>query len=109
MTDKLVEGTKADNGKARYDLLSNEFLEGISKVSTFGATKYEPWNWAKGLKYSRVFSALMRHLWAWHRGETNDKETGMPHLWHAGCCLMYLTHYEAKRRKYKDFDDRWKG
>lgn len=105
----LTEGTKDDADKVPYDLLSPEFLEGISKVLAYGAKKYEPYNWAKGIKYSRVFAALMRHLWAFHRGETNDKETNMPHLWHAGCCLMFLTHYEAKRRKYREFDDRWKG
>lgn len=105
---KLTEGTKNDDGKLPYDLLSVDFLEGITKVLAFGATKYEPWNWAKGIKYSRVFSAMMRHLWAWHKGEELDSETGLNHLYHAACCLMFLCHYQSNRRQYKGFDDRFK-
>lgn len=104
----LVEGIKHDDGKAAYHFLSVEFLEGIAKVSAYGADKYEPYNWAKGLKYSRVFSACMRHLWAWWRGEANDPDTNLSHLLHAGCCLMYLAHYESKRRRFRTFDDRSK-
>lgn len=103
----LKEGIKYDDGKPAYELLSSEFLDGISQVLTYGAEKYDTWNWAKGIRYGRVFGALMRHLWAFWRGEELDSETNMPHLWHAGCCLMFLTHYQAHKR-YKKFDDRHK-
>lgn len=102
----LSEGTKDDAGKIPMDLLSPWFLLGISEVLQFGAEKYEPYNWAKGIKYSRVYSAMQRHMWAFWRGEDLDDETGMPHLWHAGCCLMFLTHYEQRPHLYKEFDDR---
>lgn len=108
MTKPLTEGIKHDGNKAPFDLISVPFLEQIASVLAFGAKKYEAHNWRKGLKYSRVFSALMRHLWAFWRGETNDKETGLPHLAHAACCLMFLMHYESRRRKYITFDDRYK-
>lgn len=104
----LVEGTKYDEGKPTYELLSSEFLDGIATVSAYGADKYEVWNWAKGIRYGRVFGAMMRHLWAFWRGEENDQETNMPHLWHAGCCLMYLSHYEVNKDRYSKFDDRFK-
>ncbi len=104
----LVEGTKYDQDKTPYDLLSVEFMEGIAEVLKFGAKKYEPHNWAKGIRYSRVFSALMRHLWDWWRGERLDPETNLHHLFHAGCCLMFLAHYESRRRRYRIFDDRSK-
>ena len=45
----------------------------------------------------RVFGALMRHLWAWWAGETKDPETGISHLYHASCCLMFLAAYEARQ------------
>lgn len=102
----LAEGHKDDSGKVRMDLLSPDFLEGTAKVLTFGAEKYEPYNWAKGILYSRVFAALQRHLWAWQAGEENDQETNMPHLWHAACCLMFLTHYAAHPTTYHSYDDR---
>jgi len=104
----LTEGTKYDSDKLPFDLLSTDFLNGTCEVLAFGAKKYEPWNWAKGIKYSRVFAALMRHLWAFWRGETNDPETGIHHLFHASCCLMFLSHYESNRRKYRKFDDRYR-
>jgi dATP/dGTP diphosphohydrolase, N-terminal len=101
----LTEGTKHDTGKTPLDLLSPSFLNGVSEVLKFGAEKYEPYNWAKGIKYSRVFSAMQRHMWAFWSGEEFDAETGMPHLWHAGCCLMFLTHYEAHKDLYEEFND----
>lgn len=104
--DKILpEGTKYDQDKIPLDLLSPYFLEGIAEVLKFGAKKYGPYNWAEGIKYSRVFAALQRHLWAFWRGEELDKETNMPHLWHAGCCLMFLIHYEMFPERYEDFND----
>lgn len=89
-------GWKADNGKLPMHLLPPEFLTGTAAVLDFGARKYAPRNWEKGLEWSRVFSALERHLWAWWGGENTDAETGMSHLWHASCCMAFLVAYEAR-------------
>lgn len=91
------EGVKLDAGKPRYELLAPESLEGTARVLTFGATKYADRNWEKGMNWSRVFGALMRHLWAWWRGEEKDPETGESHLHHAACCIMFLQAYEARK------------
>jgi hypothetical protein len=93
----LKEGTKADDGKVPYELLAPELLEGVSRVLLFGARKYAPRNWEMGMAWGRVFGALMRHLWAWWRREETDVETGMSHLWHAGCCIMFLIAYEQRK------------
>lgn len=103
---RLSEGTKHDEEKIPVDLLSPGFLLGVSEVLRFGAEKYEPYNWAKGIKYSRVYAAMQRHMYAFWAGEDLDTETKMPHLWHAGCCLMFLTHYDLFPDIYKEFDDR---
>jgi hypothetical protein len=100
------EGRKDDIGKARMDLIAPEFLDGIAKVLTFGAAKYTERNWENGMKWGRCYAALQRHMWAWWGGEVNDPETGYPHLWHAGCCLMFLTAYEARE---SGTDDRWQA
>jgi hypothetical protein len=92
----MSEGRKDDSGKTPYHLLAPEMLEGVGRVLEFGAIKYEPRNWEKGMHWSRPFSALMRHMWAWWRGEKCDPETGMSHLWHAGACLMFLIAYEDR-------------
>lgn len=98
-------GKKYDGGKPRLDLLSSKALVAIAEVMTFGATKYGDNNWRGGIKWSRVFGALMRHAWAWWSGEDKDKETGLSHLAHAGCCIMFLLEYESTRR---ELDDRYK-
>lgn len=71
---------------------------------TFGATKYSAWNWAKGMKWSRLIGALLRHLLDWARGQKLDPESGLPHLWHALCCLVFLVVYEKRNLGE---DDRW--
>ena len=104
----MSEGTKYDVGKVRYELLPAEMLDGVSQVLTFGASKYDDRNWEKGMLWSRVFGALMRHLWAWWNPLTlsEDEETGMSHLWHAGCCIAFLITYEARG---VGTDDRYTG
>ena len=96
MSDKPV-GYKADEGKLPYDLIAPEALEELAKVLQFGAKKYAPRNWEKGMAWSRVFAALQRHLWAWWKGDSKDPETGFSHLSHALCCLMFLSAYEARK------------
>lgn len=101
--DKLSEGTKYDGGKAGVHLLPPGPLLEITKVLDFGATKYAPWNWSKGISWSRVYGATLRHLWAWYRGEDLDPETGLNHLAHAGGNLLFLLQYS---RTKTSFDDR---
>lgn len=107
-------GTKFDGGKVRIELFPGDALWAISQVLTFGAIKYTARNWEKGISWGRVFGALMRHLWAWWQGRTPttknflfgdlDPETKFSHLWHAGCCLVFLISYEI--RGQVEFDDR---
>jgi hypothetical protein len=53
-------------------------------------------NWRKGMAWHRLFGAALRHLWAWYRGEKADPETGLSHLAHAACCVLFLLTYELK-------------
>jgi hypothetical protein len=92
-----AEGRKDDGGKLPWHLLPSDAVEEILKVLAFGAAKYEPRNWEKGMAWSRPFAALMRHMWAWWRGEKADPETGLSHLAHAGCCLLFLLAYEQRK------------
>ena len=86
-------GLKKDHGKDRWDLLPWEEVEEIVKVLTFGANKYADNNWQKVPQgRERYFAAAMRHLVAWRRGEERDPESGLKHLAHAGCCLLFLSH-----------------
>lgn len=94
--EPIAEGQKFDGDKLRYELLPPELLEEVARVLTFGAHKYSARNWELGMAWSRPFAALMRHMWAWWRGEDKDPETGYSHLSHAACCIAFLVSYEAR-------------
>jgi hypothetical protein len=81
-------------GKPRLDLLPTVALEQIGAVLTFGASKYGDNNWRRGARWGRYYAALLRHLYAWWRGEDCDPETGLSHLAHAACCLLFLMEYQ---------------
>jgi hypothetical protein len=104
MTMEQSGGTKFDDNKVRMELLPVSALIGIAEVFTFGAKKYDSWNWAKGIKYSRLYGALLRHMTAWYKGEEIDPESGKSHLYHAGCCLMMLI--DTQKNLDKSLDDR---
>lgn len=94
-------GVKHDQGKLRYDLLPAFALDEAVKVLTAGAVKYnedfnqENWRNVPNPK-RRYFGAVMRHLWAWWRGEKNDPETGISHLAHACTNVMFLLEKEIE-------------
>lgn len=106
MKDLAKEGLKFDGDKVRMDLLPPEFLFAVATILTFGAKKYADRNWELGMKWGRVFGALMRHMWCWWAGKAptaksflfgeDDEETKYSHLWHAGCCLAFLITYEER-------------
>jgi len=92
--DKAI---KFDEDKIRMELMPVYTIQEISKVLTFGASKYADRNWEKGFDYSRVYGALQRHMTSWYSGEDKDSETGLSHLAHAGCCLMFLLEFEKSK------------
>ena len=98
---------KHDDGKADWSLVPFESLEGMVKVLEFGAQKYAGWNWTTngGFSYMRVFRSCLRHLFAWSRGEDLDPESGLSHIHHAMCNLLFISHYIGNKEKYNK-DDR---
>ena len=99
-------GVKHDEGKPILSLISSDALEELAKVLSFGAKKYEDHNWRKGFKWSRIYDAAQRHLIKYNRGERIDPETGLSHLSHAFCNLMFLIEFEKNN---VGEDDLWKG
>ncbi len=98
-------GVKYDGGKTRLGLLPPEALEAIGQVLSYGAKKYAAHNWRKGIEWSRLYDALLRHLNRWNAGEDTDPESGLPHLAHAGCCIVFLI---ASAKSNHGTDDRWR-
>lgn len=103
--DKIVGAIKHDTGKPGMNLLSREALEQIALVMDFGKEKYAAHNWRQGFAWSRPLSAALRHIMAFNDGEDKDPESGLSHLAHAACCIMFLLEFE---KTHKELDDRWK-
>lgn len=97
-----LTGKKYDGDKPRMDLLDWDALEGLAKVLTFGAQKYDANNWRGGIAYSRITSSLVRHLAAFQRGEDIDPESGLPHIDHIGCNWMFLSYFTKRRANLDD-------
>jgi len=98
-------GLKHDGEKVPMQLIDPEALLELAKVLGFGANKYAPENWRKGIAYTRIIGAIMRHTNAIHRGELLDPETGLLHSAHIMCEAMFLTSYMKQPVRYLDFDD----
>lgn len=93
----LTEGVKHDSDKDPWQLVPWDALRAITKVLAFGAKKYGDRNWERGMAWSRLHRATIEHMVAWFGGEHRDPETGFSHLWHAGCCILFLIAYEIRR------------
>ena len=101
-------GAKYDSKKVPVHLLPPDALWEIAKVLGFGAQKYDEWNWYRGIKYSRLIGACMRHLWQWWRRQDIDSESGLSHLAHAGCCLLFLLQEVLEKRTEEDNRPDWR-
>ena len=72
-----------------YDLRA---FEDMTKVLEYGIEKYDRNNWRKG--YINKFStadSLYRHLRQLIIGESYDEESGLHHIGHIMCNVMFLT------------------
>jgi hypothetical protein len=106
----MEEGKKFDGDKARVDLVDPLLIESCANALGHGVEKYGEHNWRLGLKQSRVYGALIRHLGAYWKGENLDDNpidgSGLSHLDHAAAMLMMLIRYH-KDDAYEEFDDRY--
>ena len=90
-----AEGMKFDSGKPDYSLLPFAAVDEVVKVLTYGAAKYDRFNWEK-VEAVRYQAATMRHFSTHMQGEKIDPESGISHLAHAICSLLYLLDFELK-------------
>ena len=98
----MSEGAKFDDGKPRWDLLPYGPVSKVVDVLTFGAKKYgqDTWTTVPNAK-NRYFAAMMRHIVAWKGGEKTDQESGIHHLAHATCCVLFLLWFDIKEEVKK--------
>lgn len=91
------QAVKFDQDKPRTDLLPVLALEEVTRVFTYGAKKYSDRNWEKGFIWSRPYGATLRHLFAFWRGESIDPESGISHLAHCCCNVLFLLEFSIRK------------
>lgn len=100
------EGVKHDAGKPRLTLLPWGPVMRIVDVLEFGAHKYAVDNWQKVPEAEgRYANAAMRHIVARLSGERSDPESGLPHLAHAACCLLFWMWFDERGDAAQGGDD----
>lgn len=117
-----AEPTRAirhDQDKPDMSLLSPIAMFGLARVMTHGLKKYPGSQWKKGMAWSKVTAALLRHLFKFMAGEDFDfdsncqgcqnnkcaNHSALPHVDCIAANAMFLQEYF---RKHKDLDDRIK-
>lgn len=84
-------------GKPRYDLVPVEAVERVAMLYMRGAEKYVENNWKKGQPYSRTYASLLRHIYAWRKGDTEEDHLAAV-IWNA----MSLMWYEQNKPELDD-------
>jgi hypothetical protein len=97
---------KHDDGKPAMELIDAEAMADLARVLEFGRRKYGAHNWRGGIGIGRLIGAALRHTFAFMRGEDTDPESGLPHLAHAMCSIMFAM---WTVRHHPGLDDRWKA
>jgi hypothetical protein len=89
-------------GKLEWSLVDFDSLEGLVKVLEYGCHKYARNNWKKGMPVTKVSESLMRHLFAFLRGEDVDPESGCRHISHVMCNAMFIEYIMREKPHYDD-------
>jgi len=100
---KQVIADKHDVDKPRVELVDPGFILEVAKVLAHGAEKYGADNWRKGLPWMRTYASVLRHMFLWAKGEDCDQESGISHLAHAACNIMFLLEW---RYSHRELDNR---
>lgn len=81
-------GLRYNEGKPRWDLVPMDALQEIVEIYSYGASKYAPRNWEKGMPWMGCYASLMRHLSDWVRGIDFDGTPGQADETHSGRLTM---------------------
>ena len=90
-----------NQGKPQWRYVDFKSLEPLVRVMMYGAQKYKPYNWMKGLDLNEVLESLSRHLFALMAGEEVDPESGELHIGHIMCNAMFWQYHNEKNKANK--------
>lgn len=86
---------KKDTDRYEPTLIYPSFIKGLALVRRYGINKYGKSDDWRTTKSEDTLDAMGRHYLAILMGEDFDQESGLAHLYHLGCNVMFET-----ERKY---------
>lgn len=88
--EEFATGARRDvqEGKPRYDLVPVCSLKRLADLYARGAAKYGEGNFEKGMPYSRVYAALLRHAYQWREGDRTEDHLAAV-AWNAFALMFY--------------------
>jgi hypothetical protein len=92
-----------NEGKPQWSLVDFDALEGLVRVLEAGLDEYPKDNWKKGMPTLEICESILRHTFAYMRGEDIDPKSGEWHSDHIQSNAMFLS-YMMKYRP--EFDNR---
>lgn len=96
---------KDDAFKPQLGLIPKAALDEEAAVFAFGSTKYDVHNWRKGMPWSKMINAALRHLTSFNDGDDFDNESALHHLAHVRACCAFLIEWTTT---HPELDDRYK-
>lgn len=124
------KGLRYNEGKPQWSLMHWKSLEPMIQVLMYGAHKYSVFeddkgnkikgsevsvkdskqlklissgrdNWKKGFPETELWDSFLRHTAAILDGEELDPESGLPHIGHQFCNLMFISFAKNKKSMQK--------
>lgn len=91
---------KKDKEKTNLAILldTSKAIEEIAKVMEYGANKYSRENWRNVDDKERYIAATLRHIFE-YKNKKLDDESGLNHLAHAACSLIFLLELENENER----------
>lgn len=86
-------------GKEKWGLVNFEALKPMVQVLMYGAKKYEPRNWEKGLSKEEILESMLRHVFELLKGNLIDEESGLPHIGHIQCNALFYSYFTTVETK----------
>lgn len=89
----MSQAVRSNVNKLRWDLMDWKSLEEVVKVLEFGANKYAPKNWEKGLHREEILESIQRHNVELFSKEEVDEDSQLLHAAHIACNAIFYIHF----------------
>jgi hypothetical protein len=90
----MNKALRYNKGKRKWSLIHFKSLEPMIEALEYGAQKYAPENWKKGLDKKEILESLQRHLAALFDGENIDPESNVHHIGLIMCNAMFYSYFD---------------